>query len=113
MAQIPDLGASTFRIVIRWMVSDAAWAQSPLPDDLESIWTRVQTIFTVYCGNTGSLFSAASGLFVWEPVAATTLKPFEPVVYVVDSAQKSVIAPRYGGIDTTATGNTYVGGTLP
>jgi hypothetical protein len=113
MSQVTDFGTSVFRIVVRSMVSDQGWADSSI-SDLKTVWTRVGSIFTTYCQGTGSLFSRAEVLFLWEPLTADTLRNYELVVYLVDSWRKSQIKRLYSStsIDPDSTGLTYVQGSL-
>jgi hypothetical protein len=112
MGQLPDVGASVFRIAVRSMVTKQGWAQAPFSDQ-SGIWQRVGDIFTIFTGGPRSRFSSAGAYVVSGPVAASTLNPWEPVVYLVDSFKKSVVGPRFKmALDPASTGSTYVGGAL-
>jgi hypothetical protein len=113
LPDVTDFGPSVFRIVVRSMVSDKGWADSSI-DDLKTVWTRVGSIFTTYCQGTGSLFTRAEVLFMWEPLTANTLRPYELVVYLLDSWRKSQIARLHSSvsIDPNSTGLTFVQGSL-
>ena len=111
MSEVTDFGPSVFRIIIRDMVSDAGWASSPI-EDLKTLRERIESVFNTYCGATGSLFSSTQVLFMYEALTAHTIRNYELVVYLIDSAKKSVIARRMPSvtIDLDGTGLTFVGG---
>ena len=99
MGQIPTSGSSTFRIVIR-----DKRTQPSVFSDWGTVWQRVGDIFTQFAGGTGSLFSDASAYFLFEPVQASTLSGWEPVVYLLDSVQDSLIARLFkANVDSGAT----------
>lgn len=109
MGQLPDADAATFRIAIR---VKATWSNAAF-SDTDTVWQRVAGIFTKLAKGTGSAFKTATATFVTDPVAATTLKPYELVVYVLNSHRDSLIKPRYKmAVGAGDTGNTYVGGAL-
>lgn len=113
MADLADPGTSVFRIIVRSMISDAAWDKSPI-SDLDKTSDRVESIFTTFCQSKGSIYTRAVVQITKKPVAANTPRPFDLVVYLVDSAGQSVIKQRQRSVklDPDATGQTFVQGAL-
>jgi hypothetical protein len=113
MADLTDPGASIFRIVVRSMISDAAWKESPI-SDLDITWARVESVFTTFCQAKGSIYTSATVQITKKAVAANALRPFDLVVYLVDSVGQSVIKRRQRSVklDPDATGQTFVQGAL-
>jgi hypothetical protein len=111
MSEIPP-----FQIYIRSMASNAAWGKFSVnfsdPSDpyLKTIWERVGSIFTIFCEDPGTPFSTARAYFLWQPVGPQTLNPCEPVVYLIDSFQQSLIGRQYGqfNVDPARAGLTWV-----
>jgi hypothetical protein len=113
MADLTDPGASVFRIVVRSMISDATLKKSPI-SDLGKTWARVESVFTIFCKAKGSTYTSASVQITKNAVAANALRPFDLVVYLVDSFGQSVIKRRQRSmkIDPKAPGQTFVQGAL-
>ena len=113
MADLTDPGATVFRIVVRSMISDAAWDASPI-SDLDVTWARVTSIFTTFCKAKGSIYTSATVQVTKKAVGANDLRPFDLVVYLVDSVGQSVISRRQRSlkVDPNATGQTFVQGSL-
>ena len=107
MADIPAPTASVFRIAIRTLYTDAAYQDSPAV--IEDTIARVGEIFTIIAGDPSTQFSSAVAFQVKTKIGPALLQSWEPVVYIINSAGKSLLASRRGlKVETILNGTTIV-----